>query len=123
VYAIGAALEADDLFVKFGISDHPARRLKSIETDSPMRVKLLVKMATRHRSRALQIEAAIHQALRSYHHQGEWFRAHPRVLLVVEMMRKHARAPNLFRAHMEAWTGLRESDQVDFSDVIEQAAL
>lgn len=65
-------LITDGNALKIGISDHPSKRLKQLQTGHPKPLKLLFSIET---EKARSIEAHLHKILshsRSYHAR-EWF--------------------------------------------------
>tara|TARA_R110002096_G_scaffold392788_1_gene587786 strand:+ start:406 stop:1029 length:624 start_codon:yes stop_codon:yes gene_type:complete len=69
--------------VKFGISMHPADRLKRLQVGNPYRLRLLVSVPG-----GRDRERAVHAALSGYRASGEWFHPVADVLAVVETMKQ-----------------------------------
>lgn len=107
VYAIGARIGSDLVFVRVGISERPKQRLARLQAENPLALSLLATMVTRSKIRARQIEVEAHLALQPWRKTGGWFSVSPRVMKAVELMHEHRNAPKLFSAHMSAWAGMR----------------
>lgn len=58
--------------VKIGFTTDVAKRMRQLQTASPMRLKVLEQVIGTH-----AIEAYFHRLLRDRHVQGEWFKLHP----------------------------------------------
>ena len=60
--------------VKIGKSNTPEKRLKALQTGTPIRLELLYKIAFSCEEDALKAETLIHKQFRALKVRGEWFR-------------------------------------------------
>jgi hypothetical protein len=70
-----------ETFIKVGITKNTESRLGTIRACNPYQVDLLLSFAVPLESRAVDIEKAIHTALKKHHHNREWFKSSARALL------------------------------------------
>jgi hypothetical protein len=72
------AIEAGD-FIKIGVAEDPERRLRALQTASPLPLRLLDARPFRTSARAFVVEWVIHDELtcNGQLQQGEWFRRAP----------------------------------------------
>ena len=82
IYAIRAG---DCGPVKFGVARDPRSRLSTLQTGSPVELKLLAS-APVHESN----EKLIHRYLRGQRERGEWFRPDEKTLEVVDVLKRQA---------------------------------
>lgn len=68
---------ACDGFLKIGIAENVARRLRTIQAMNAKQVSVIKTYQFNHRTAAKIAEAAVHHALADFHHAGEWFAAPP----------------------------------------------
>jgi hypothetical protein len=59
--------------VKIGVSKHPEKRLKDLQTSNPYRLKLIGKHMAQNERAAYAIEKKTHKAFKKYRRSGEWF--------------------------------------------------
>lgn len=84
VYAIG---DSDARYIKFGFARSPQKRLLSLQTGSPLQLRVLVAIQVINLFDAIEVERGIHVAAGRFHIRGEWFHSGPRTLMLVEWMR------------------------------------
>lgn len=89
------AIAAPEICIKFGVANDPQKRLKKLQTDSPVDLKVLAFSTPLARADAFRLEWTIHRAVLSYHVRGEWFRSCPKTLGIVELLKAH-RAEKVF---------------------------
>lgn len=66
---------ADNRFIKIGKADDPAKRIASIQTSLPQRIKLIATIPGGHEQ-----EKALHHRFASLRTRGEWFHAAPQII-------------------------------------------
>jgi len=67
--------------VKIGACTNPARRLRMLNTGSPVRLEMVASMPG-----SIELERRIHKALTAVRERGEWFTHGPLVAAVLEWM-------------------------------------
>ncbi len=87
VYFIEAKTEPHR--VKIGKAKSPEERLHQLQTGSAFRLRLVGKFLCKSDKHALEIEKSIHEILRQFRIEGEWFRFKPFVKLTIDQIVKH----------------------------------
>lgn len=59
--------------IKIGYSNHPQKRLVSLQTANPHQLELKFSIKTRTKCQAKFVENYLHERLRRYRLNGEWF--------------------------------------------------
>lgn len=59
--------------VKIGVSKHPEKRLKDLQTSNPYKLKLIGKHKAQSEKAAYAIEKKTHKVFKKYRRSGEWF--------------------------------------------------
>lgn len=75
--------------LKFGISNNPQRRLKTLQTGNTSSLRLLG-----HIEGGQELEARIHAFLAKYHQRGEWFVPEIEVLLFADALLREGAFPS-----------------------------
>lgn len=73
-YAMITELSSRARFVKFGVTDNPARRLVSVQCGCPLRIETMLLLDCGNSYHARVVEAALHIEHSEQHASGEWFR-------------------------------------------------
>jgi len=60
--------------VKIGIANNPTQRLKTFQTANHEKLIILKVIKRNNRTKAFQLESALHRKFKKFHIQGEWFK-------------------------------------------------
>ncbi len=64
-------------FIKVGVAKNVEKRITKLQTASPVKLKLLTAILVGGRNQAFFMEKAIHERLKKYRVEGEWFKCEP----------------------------------------------
>jgi predicted GIY-YIG superfamily endonuclease len=60
--------------VKIGIANDPTKRLKTFQTANHEKLIILKVIKVNNRTKAFELETALHQKFKKFHIRGEWFK-------------------------------------------------
>ena len=66
-------IEADDKYIKIGISYDVDKRMKDLDIANPTTLVLVSKLQIPNRLTALRLEERLHKKFEKFHIKGEWF--------------------------------------------------
>lgn len=72
VYVIGSRYK-DDAILKIGVSNDPEKRLKTLQTSNPFKLRLLLLSKRFNKADAFKAEKMLHELMKDYRLNGEWF--------------------------------------------------
>lgn len=81
-------LNEDSKAIKIGRAKDLARRMKSLQTSSPVELKLLKTIQVEGGEAAQALESSLHQQFRELRLAGEWFRAEAALLDYIRQLRR-----------------------------------
>jgi predicted GIY-YIG superfamily endonuclease len=79
-------LNEDSNAIKIGIAKNLARRMMSLQTSSPAKLKLIKSIQVTVGKEALELEQSLHNKFREIRLAGEWFKAETYLLEYISQL-------------------------------------
>ncbi len=79
-------LNQDSNAIKIGKAKDLVKRMKSLQTSSPVKLKLIESVQVEGGEEAQQLEQSLHQQFREIRLAGEWFKAEARLLEYIDQL-------------------------------------